>query len=169
MARAIDFEVHARIVKEPLFEQFRERKARVLALKLREVLAPLWKAAPDEDDGLDADAENDRDVTDKLTEVFDKALDVHCQLVLTGRQYECIWHAPGVPFEESNMTPYTIEGVMGGDMSTIRLTLLPGLGQVVHSKMGADFGGFADNRPWSPGDSVCLVQPLVWRGSVELH
>jgi hypothetical protein len=161
--------VHTKITEEASFEHFRKRKARALALKLQEALAPLWKGDPEDDGGLDAGIDNDQDITEQLTAVFDKAIDVQCRLVLTGQQYESVWYAPGDPFDETNMTPYKIEGAVGTDMTTVRLTLLPGINQVVDSKVGADFGGFADSRRWPQGRAVCLVPPLVWRGCAELH
>lgn len=140
------------------------KKARTLALKLQEALAPLWNGNQAETGELGEGNDSDQEITGQLTTVFDKALDVQCRLILTGHQYECVWYPPGDPFDETNMNLYKFEGAAGTKPSTIRLTLLPGISQVVNStrKLGVDFGGFADSQRWTQGRGVCLVQPLVW-------
>lgn len=140
-----------------------------MALKLQEALEPLWTWSPAEDDGLDPGFDNDYGVTEQLSIVFEKALEVQCQLALSGYRHECVWHSPGTPYDQTNMAVDKGEGDLGTVNPTVRLTLLPGISQLRDTRIGADFGGFADDRRRPQERADCLVRPLVWRGCPEPH
>lgn len=140
-----------------------------MALKLLEAVAPLWIDGSLSDHEGDTRTDSEDSVIDQLAEVFDKALEMQFRLMLTGRRYECIWYAPGTSYDQNVMTPHNLEGVVDSELPIIRQTLLPGIHQIVDCKTGVDFGGFTDSQTWPKAPVVCLVQALVWRGSVEVQ
>jgi hypothetical protein len=169
LARAIDLNVHQSLAKEDCLEHFQRLKAKHLALKLQQALSPLCYLSSLEKCGLDGDGESDGYTVGQLSEVFFRALTVHCRLALAGRKYECIWHRPGEQFEAASMNPCNARDGSNTGTPTVRLTLLPGISRVIDSQNSVGFGGFEERRTRGLENAVCLVPAVVLRGSIDQH
>ncbi|KAF2160208.1 hypothetical protein M409DRAFT_60128 [Zasmidium cellare ATCC 36951] len=147
LARAVDLTVHKTVAAEASFERFKKMKGERLACRLQDTLAPLCQLDRKAADGSDSDSELGKYTAGHLSGVFHSAIDVHCRLILTGRQYECVWFECSTPFDRESMTTISVgKGVTRASESTIRLTLFPGISQITATKIGVDFGGFTERR-----------------------
>lgn len=161
--------MHQNLAKEDCLKHFQRLKAENLAVKLQQALSPLCNFDQQESHGLDGVCETDEYTVGQFSDIFYRALDVHCRLALTGRRYACIWHQSGTRFNKASMNPCNAEDDSDASTLTVRLTLLPGINRIMDSQNSVDFGGFEEPRARGLENTVCLVPAVVLRGSVDLH
>ncbi|OCK74688.1 hypothetical protein K432DRAFT_447156 [Lepidopterella palustris CBS 459.81] len=135
LVRSFDFVAIESLFMEQYFqEHILVDRAEELTAKFIELLAPFFpRTTPDSlADGIAAWAQNKEDIAVRCKELFQKALKLKTDLMLTTQRYEMRTFEPGTPFNPASMVVETKEGAEIRGISKkrpkkVKLCLFPAL------------------------------------------
>ncbi|KIX02791.1 uncharacterized protein Z518_08733 [Rhinocladiella mackenziei CBS 650.93] len=144
LAQSFEFAAHQSVIDDPSMSDFIiPNKARYLAQKVLQCLAPLVENPGPADDGSPDLVTAWFKEKDRLIYILELALRIKTRLLISTDLYKCTWHASGTPFIADSMVPESDSALSSpGRGALVGFTLLPGIQRCSASERDFSYNRF---------------------------